>query len=138
MNEYTGIDKSTLTQEKRDLLKEYEVKLKRTKTRFPLLIFYNLSLIFGLSIYFRNISYLLKRNRINIKNRRSSFLFILFNFIGILGLTIIPNAFILYGNPIKYFKERKRIEDSIIENSELTLENFIKSLEDEAERVKLL
>jgi hypothetical protein len=138
MNEYIGIDKKTLSKEKQELVKQYEDKLKGIKTRMPLLIFYNFGLIAGLSIYFRNISFLLKRYRLNIKNSRTSILFILFNFLAILGVTIIPNAFIMYRHPIRYFRDRKRIEDLIIENSEMTLENIIKSLEDENERAKLL
>jgi hypothetical protein len=138
MNEYSGINKNNFSEEKLELIKQYEEKLKGTKRRFPLLMFYNMSLLYALSIYFRNMSFLLKKYNLNIKNSRTAFLFILFNFVGLLGVTIVPNAIILYKNPIKYFRERKRIEDELINNSEFSIETVLKALENEIDTSKIL
>ncbi len=112
-----------LTQDKYTMNKELDNEYKNLTNpvgnRLKNAFFYNTCIVFGFYYFSRNIVYFRKKKGIsNItysKLLRTTFFY---TFIPV--VLLMPNLFILFGlHPIKYFREKKAVEEKLLGSSEL-------------------
>jgi hypothetical protein len=104
-----------------DLDKEYKNLTSPVSSRIKNALVYNTCMVFGYYYFSRNAVYFRKKKYKGLKDTSNlrilrSTLFYTF----IPALLLAPNVFILFGlHPLRYFREKKALEDQLLGSSEL-------------------
>lgn len=103
-----------------ELDKEYKKLTNSVNSRFKNVIFYNICMCFAYYYCSRNIVYFRKRIYGKRDFTYSKVIRTILFYTFIPTLLLIPNVFLLFGiHPIKYFREKRELEEKLLTSKEL-------------------